>query len=184
MIDNIAANLLIRAQRGSSEAVGALYARYHRSIYRYLFYRTGDPQVAEDLTSDVFLKMVESLRGWRMDGAPIQAWLFLVARNLVIDFYRRTSAHPLVAIDENLDEAGQDVDKTVDHRLTSDELARALSRLDSLQRDVLLLRFVEGMPLAETADVLHKSVNATKALQRRALIALRAIIDHRERKNA
>jgi len=180
MTENIAVNLLTRAQRGSSEAVGALYSRYHRSIYRYFYYRTGDPKVAEDLTSDVFLRMVEALRGWRIDGAPIQAWLFHVARNLVIDYYRRNNPHPVVAINENLDGEDQDVDRAVDRRLSTDELVRALSKLDSLQRDVLLLRFIEGMPIAETAQVLHKSIDATKGLQRRALIALRAIIAHRE----
>ncbi len=173
-------DVIARAQRGSPEETGMLYSHYHQSIYRYLFYRTGDPQTAEDLTADVFLKMVQALPSYRFETTPFQAWLFQVARNLAIDHYRRTNAHPVVAIDENLDSEDHDLDHQVEVRLSSANLTRALVRLEETQRDVVLLRFIEGLPIAEAALVLHKSEDAVKALQRRGLKALRALLANLE----
>jgi RNA polymerase sigma-70 factor (ECF subfamily) len=179
MTDSLSNDVIVRAQRGNPEATGAIYARYHQSIFRYLYYRTGDPQTAEDLTADVFLKMVQALPSYRIATTPFQAWLFQVARNLAIDHHRRSSAHPVVAIDENLD-AEHDLDSVIDEKFSSVDLAQALSKIEDTQQDVLLLRFIDGMSIAEAAQVLHKSEDAVKALQRRGLLALRALLDHQE----
>jgi RNA polymerase sigma-70 factor (ECF subfamily) len=183
MADTVPGNLIVRAQQGSPEANAALYDRYHESIYRYFCYRVGDPYIAEDLTADVFLKMVQAIRGYRVEAVPFHAWLFQIARNRAIDHYRRTKAHPTGEIYENLAGFEPDVDLTVDIRLTSSRLAKALVRLDDAQRDVILMRFIEGMPIAETAMVLHKSIDAIKGLQRRALIALRQMLNNSEVNN-
>ena len=173
-------NLLTRKQRDSSSDFGALYLRYQPAIYRYLVYRTGNAQTAEDLTADVFLKMVQILSAQPVEMQFIQAWLFQVARNLAIDHYRRTAAHPSVALAEDLEEVGANLSRTVDLNLTSAALAQALTQLDEMQRDVLLLRFIEALPIAETARVMHKSEDAVKGLQRRALLSLRKYLEHEE----
>ena len=180
MTDTVSANLITRAQRGSPEDVGALYGAFHQSIYRYLYYRTSDFQTAEDLTSEVFLRMVQSLSLYRIYITPFQAWLFQIARNLAIDHYRRSNTHPVLPLDENLDSDSLDLDQTVDFKFTCEELAQALAKMNDMQRDVLLLRFIEGMPIAETARVLHKSEDAIKALQRRGLATLRVLFAHQE----
>lgn len=180
MNQSLSVDLIARAQNGSPSDVGAIYLRYHQSIYRYLYYRTGDHQTAEDLTSDVFVKMVQALPSYQFDTVPFQAWLFQVARNLAIDHYRRTSSHPLAAIDESMDGEDGDLEGKVDLRLSSSELAQGLIKIEESQRDVLLLRFIEGMPISEAAAVLHKSEDAIKALQRRGLLALRKILNHQE----
>jgi len=183
MADNTAnepIDLIVRAQRGSPDATGALYSLYHQSIYRYIYYRTGDTKTAEDLTSDVFLKMVQYIPSYRIENTPLKAWLFQIARNLLIDYYRRNSTHRVVEINESLDSGDFSIDRTIDFHLTTNEMIRALSHLDTLQREVLVLRFIEGMPVAEVARVLHKSEDATKAIQRRALIALRSLINPQE----
>jgi RNA polymerase sigma-70 factor, ECF subfamily len=179
---NISASydLIARAQRGSPEHTGLLYSRYYQAIYRYLYYRTGNSQIAEDLTGEVFLKMVQALPSYRFENTPFQAWLFQVARNLAIDHYRRVSGHPAVAIDENLDSDDGDLENTVDLHLSSSSLAQALGQLEETQRDVVVLRFIEQMPIAEAALVLHKSEDAIKALQRRGLKALRRLLDDLE----
>jgi RNA polymerase sigma-70 factor, ECF subfamily len=174
-------DLVAQAQHGSREAIGALYDLFHQKIYRYLYYRTSDRQTAEDLTADVFLKMVQALPAYRPGPTPFLAWLFQIARNLVIDHYRRMNSHSVVAIPENMDSKDR-VENTMDKRLTSGSLALALADLDDLQRDVLLLRFFEGMPILEVARTLHKSVDAVKGLQRRGLTALRGKIDLLEEK--
>jgi RNA polymerase sigma-70 factor, ECF subfamily len=183
MADTIPRNLIVRAQRGSREAHATLYDRYHESIYRYFYYRFGDPYIAEDLTADVFLKMVQAISGYRIEATPFQAWLFQIARNRAIDHYRRTSSHPAGEIRENLASDAPDLDYTIDIRLTSSRLAKALAGLEDSQKDVILLRFIEGMPIAETALVLNKSIDAIKGLQRRGLITLRQMLNILEVKN-
>jgi RNA polymerase sigma-70 factor, ECF subfamily len=176
----ISYDVIARAQRGSPEHTGMLYARYYQAIYRYLFYRTGDEQTAEDLTGEVFLKMVQALPAYRFETTPFQAWLFQVARNLAIDHYRRNSAHPVIEVNEDLDRDESDLESDTDIRLTSDCLAKALGQLEETQRDVIVLRFIEQMPIAAVALVLHKSEDAVKALQRRGLIALRRLLESTE----
>ncbi len=173
-------DLIARARRGSPQATSALYRRYYESIYRYFYYRTGDQQTAEDLTADVFLKMVEAIPNYRIEATPFEAWLFQIARNLAIDYYRRASAHPVTPIHENIDTPAPDVEATLDFKLTSRGLAEAFSRIEESQRDVLLMRFIEGMPIAEAARVLHKTEDAIKALQRRGLNALRQLLNIQE----
>ncbi len=178
--DPMPENLISRARRGSPEATGALYRRYYQSIYRYFYYRTGDLQTAEDLTADVFLKMVEAIPNYRIEATPFQAWLFQIARNLAIDHFRRSSAHPTTSIHENMDAGAPDVESTLDVHLTSHGLAEAFSMIEDGQRDVLLMRFIEDMPIAEAARVLHKTEDAVKALQRRGLNALRQLLHFQE----
>ncbi len=177
-------SLIASAQHGNPEATGTLYNRYHQSIYRYLYYRTGNAQIAEDLTSDVFLKMVQALPRYHYDTISFPAWLFQIARNLAIDHYRRNNSHPITTLAEDQDSPEPDLESTIDFHLTCRGLADALARLDENQRDVILLRFIEGMPIAETAGVLHKSEDAVKALQRRGLTALRFMLNLFEENHA
>ena len=183
MNQNIPHDVVVRAQQGSPEDVGWLYSNYHQNIYRYLYYRTGDPYIAEDLTADVFLKMVQALPVFRIEAAPFIAWLFQIARNVVIDHYRKSAVHPLAQIDEQLAEPDEGPPGMAELHFASLELARALTRLEESQKDVLILRFIEKMPIAETALILHKTEDAVKALQRRGLNALRISLNHWEKNN-
>lgn len=177
---SVIGNLFTHRRRNGSIDAGALYLHYQPAIYRYLYYRTGNAQTAEDLTADVFLKMVQIVATQPIEMRFIQAWLFQVARNLAIDHYRRTAAHPSVALAEDLEEGGADLNRKMDNHLTSAALAQALSQLDEMQRDVLALRFIEALPIAETARVVHKSEDAVKGLQRRALLTLRKLLEQEE----
>lgn len=180
MTDIDVSDVVARAQSGSPEAVGTLYTCFSQRVYRFLYFRTGDAQIAEDLTGEVFLKMVQALPDYHLEGIPFQAWLFQIARNLAIDYFRRVHSHPVVEIDEDLDWEAGDLDRTIDYHFSCEELARGLAALDENHRDVLVLRFIEEMPIAETAQTLQKSIDAVKALQRRGLKALRGIIQNGE----
>ncbi len=173
-------SIVLRAQQGSPEDIGQLYTAFHQSIFRYLYYRTGDLRAAEDLTGEVFLKLVQGLPSIRLETIPIQAWLFLVARNLAVDHFRHIQIHPFVALDENVDGHEPALDNIIERRLNSDNLVKALSNLDDLSRDVLLLRFIEGLPINQVAFVLLKSEDSIKALQRRGLMALRKVFERLE----
>lgn len=177
MQSNTVPDLVSRAQRGNVDAAGQLYERHYQSIFRYLYYRTGDQPTAEDLTADVFIKMVQALPGYRVKAAAFRTWLFQIARNLSIDHFRRWKAHPQVSVDDALPSSGLQPEAAADRSLSAEALRQALAHLSDEQRDVVLMRFIEGMPLAEVAAALHKSEDAVKGLQRRGLMALRELLE-------
>jgi RNA polymerase sigma-70 factor (ECF subfamily) len=176
MLKIVDPDLIVRAQRGETKVITSLYERFHPDIFRYLYYKVGDIQTAEDLTSEVFLRMLQALPGYRMQKVPFQAWLFQIARNLVIDHYRSMNRRNHIQLDENITAGGDNLAATVERGLNGENLRRALTHLSDDQRDVILMRFVSGMPIAQVAQALHKSEDAVKGLQRRALVALRQIL--------
>lgn len=168
--------LIHRAQEGDEEVIRALYEHYHQAVFRYLYYRVGDRQTAEDLTSEVFLRMLRFLGNFRPPSSTFPAWLFQIARNLSVDHFRKASVRDHVALEESTVPDTGRVDSEVDRKLSSETLGRALEKLTDEQRDVIMLRFIAEMPIAETAQVLDKTEDAVKGLQRRALLALRKIL--------
>ena len=182
MLNTIDTNIILGAQAGRPDQVTALYEHYHAGIFRYLYYRVGDRQTAEDLTSEVFLRMIRNLGAYRLQGssASFQAWLFQIAHNLATDHFRRASSHPQVNLTEDLAAADPAPDAGVERRLNHDHLHQALARLNEDQRDVVLMRFVVGLPITEVARALHKSEDAVKGLQRRGLFALKDSLSNLE----
>jgi RNA polymerase sigma-70 factor (ECF subfamily) len=179
------AELVRQAQNGDAEAVGELYEAFRLSIYRYMFYRTSDPQTADDLTSEVFLRMINGLPGYRAQEVAFQAWLFQIAHNLLVDHYRKMSIRDHISLEEQLmsmQEPNQS--PQTEQSLNSVTLRQALNRLNNEQRDVIVLRFVAGMPISEVAQTLNKSEDAIKGLQRRGLAELRAVLSDWEVKYA
>jgi RNA polymerase sigma-70 factor (ECF subfamily) len=174
-------DLVKRAQGGDVEAVGELYDRHHTRIFRYLWSRLRDPHVAEDLTGEVFARMVKDLPGYRPRGIPFQAWLYRIAHNLAVDHQRVQGRHPLVSLDdaEDVRAEGQDPAAKVERQLTVERVESALEALDPIQRDVVVLRFLVGLSLREVAAALTKSVAAVKSLQHRGLVALRVALDEK-----
>jgi RNA polymerase sigma-70 factor (ECF subfamily) len=146
------------------------------SIFRYLYYRVGDRQAAEDLTSEVFLRMLRFLGGFQPPAEAFGAWLFGIARNLATDHFRRMGVRDDVELEEEMIATRDDPAAAAERGLNSDALKLALKKLNSEQRDVIVMRFVAGMPIGEVAHALHKSEDAVKGLQRRALITLRQIL--------
>ena len=169
--------LIARARAGNAASIGALYERYQAGVFRYLYYRVGDRQAAEDLTGEVFLRMIGALPRYRQGGVPFKAWIFQIARNLAVDHFRKQSVRDHVGLDEALVDPQEAVEEAADRSLTSEALKAALQSLTVDQREVILLRFVAGMPIAQVAGILNKSESAVKALQRRGLNALRKILD-------
>ena len=173
MPEHLNGDLIRRAQEGEPSVVGEIYERYQRGIYRYLYYRIGDLHTAEDLTSEVFLRMIEKLPNYSGHSLAFRAWLFQIARNLSIDHYRRMSVRKNVQLVEEHPEGKDEPLEMITKELTSQKLYHALVKLPENQRDVIVMRFVVGMPVREVAETLHKSENSVKGLQRRALKSLR-----------
>ena len=174
---NDIAALVQLAQKGNTGAIGELYESFRLSIYRYMFYRTSDAQTADDLTSEVFLRMIRGLHGYQQREVSFQAWLFQIAHHLLTDYYRKMSIRKHVPLEEpemNIEEPSQST--SIERRLNSVTLRQALNRLSSEQRDVIVMRFVTGMPISEVAQALNKSEDAIKGLQRRGLAELREVL--------
>jgi RNA polymerase sigma factor (sigma-70 family) len=171
-------DLVKRAQDGDVNAFGELYDLHHRRIFRYIWGRVQDEQVAEDLTGEVLTRMVVSLPGYRVTGVPFQIWLFRIAHNLVVDHYRKGDRRVLVPLDhaEGLSMERSDPATIVEERLTMERVKGALARLDSSQQEVVVLRFLAGLSLKEAASTLGKTVAAVKSLQHRGLAALRVAL--------
>jgi RNA polymerase sigma-70 factor (ECF subfamily) len=165
-----------RAIKGDKEAIAALYEQYEPNVRRFLHYRLGDAHTAEDLTTEVFLRMIKALPGYHQGEAPFQAWLFQIARNLIIDHARKMNARNDVALNENLAAPGAPPESEAARSMTRDQLKRALARLPDAQCDVVVMRFVAGMSIAEVAQTLNRSESAIKALQARGLEGLYRVL--------
>ncbi|HYF72560.1 MAG TPA: sigma-70 family RNA polymerase sigma factor [Nocardioides sp.] len=159
------------ARKGDSEAFGLLYDHYQPSVYRFLFYRTRSGTLAEDLTSETFFRALRSMNNFRWQGKDFGAWLMTIARNLATDHFKagRTRLE-LTTEDMGLhDDATDGPESSVLAGLTNEILLRALTELPPEQRDCLVMRFLQGMSIAETAAVLGRSDGAVKQLQLRGV---------------
>ncbi len=170
------ARLIQRAKEGSPAAFAEIYDQYQPAIYRYIFYRVGDVATAEDLTSEVFVRLVEKSHQLVYRGRPLLAWLYTIARNLITDYHRRAGRATMFPLDERLVAGTIDLAKAPDHALTQQMLATALARLTEDQRQVILLKFFEGLTNETVARTLGKSIGSVKSLQHRGLAALRRIL--------
>jgi len=177
------ARLIQLAQQGDAEACATLYDRHYDAVYRYCYYRVGDVSLAQDLAGEVFVRMVDKLGTFKVRGRPLLAWLYTIARNLVNDAHRyagQATHLPLNAATALGGDDKVDLIRRVDQRLEADCLATALKHLTEEQRQVILLKFMEGLNNAEVAHLLSKTEGAVKSLQHRALGSLRRALE-RER---
>lgn len=166
--------LLGRAQRGDRDAFAALYRANVQAIFRYIVHRVGDTALAEDFTADVFVRALKSLATYQDQGKPLVAWLYRIAHARVVDHYRRVGRRPA---EDDLDEGSEvavlpDMDQSLLRRQMAQLLRQAITGLTDEQQQVVVLRFMEGCSLEDTAQVMGKNANAIKALQHRALRSL------------
>ncbi|MBC8264658.1 MAG: sigma-70 family RNA polymerase sigma factor [Anaerolineales bacterium] len=167
--------LIKRAKECDPSAFAALYERYHQDIYNYIYYRTASEPVAEDLTSDVFLKALESIDSFTFRGIPFSAWLFRIAKNMMSEYFRgKAKTIETTFEEETLPSEGQ-ADDALEAKLTQQRLARAIGDLTEDQQQVIVLKFVDGFSNTDIAQILDKSEGAIKSLQHRALGALNRI---------
>jgi RNA polymerase sigma-70 factor (ECF subfamily) len=161
------------SQQGDREMFARLYNAYMERIYRYVYFRVADENLAEDITSQVFLKVWEKLNTYEAGQSPFMAWLYRIAHNAVIDHYRSKKAS--VSLEEaDLVEMSHadDVDEKLDLQIQSEELREALQELTEEQQQVLILKFVGGLSTTEIARQLGKQQGAVRALQMRGLQGL------------
>ena len=171
-----------KAQQGDALSISILYERYYDRIFRYVSFKTSSFVESEDITAEVFVKMIQSIQSFRWQGYQFSSWIFKIAHNLVVDYYRKKSRGTDVPLEEASslhDESSlnpEDVEHVVDINLRMQSIQAGLRELTDLQKEVIRLRFVAGLSIAETASVVDKKENAVKALQHSGLKKLKKLL--------
>ncbi|GAT68025.1 sigma-70 family RNA polymerase sigma factor [Planomonospora sp. ID91781] len=167
--------LVLRAKTGDTEAFGTLYDRYLDLVYRYIYLRVGSHPLAEDLTSETFLRALRRIADFTWQGRDFGAWLVTIARNLVTDHFK-SGRYRLEVTTADVFETPLDgphiPENAVVTAMVNDRVLRAVRALRPEQQECVVLRFLHGMSLAETALIMGKKSGAIKALQFRAIRAL------------
>ncbi|MCA1719763.1 MAG: sigma-70 family RNA polymerase sigma factor [Actinobacteria bacterium] len=169
--------LVQRAQAGDAEAFGELYDRYVDLVYRYIYYRVGTTQLAEDLTSETFLRALRRITSFTWQGRDVGAWFVTIARNLIADHYK-SGRYRLEMTTDDVSESGSTKlvedgpENSVLEAMQNKVLLEAVKQLNAEQQECIVLRFLQGLSVAETAEAMGKNDGAIKALQYRAIRSL------------
>lgn len=164
-------SLVERAVDGDFEAFGEIYSIYLDRIYRYVVYQVDDKMIAEDLTEETFIKAWGAIGKYKWKGQPFSAWLYRIAHNQVIDYFRTTRRD--LTLKEELPAEAAEPEQEAEEKLRQRELIKAISYLPAQQKQVIILKFIEGLENPEIAQIMQKSQGAIRVMQMRALAALR-----------
>lgn len=167
--------LMARARRGDKRAMKQIYQAYFSPVYNFIRLRVDDSQQADDLASDVFVRLMTAFRDGKAPRKSLRGWLFQVARNLLYDSYGRASAYTEEALEEWVPASREETDPEIRlmQALDSQRVRQAIQRLTADQQEILVLRFAQALSLEETADITGKNINTVKSIQFRAVNALR-----------
>jgi RNA polymerase sigma-70 factor (ECF subfamily) len=170
--------LVRRAQAGDAEAFGQLYDQYVTIVHRYAYHRVGDRTMAEDVTSETFVRALRRIDSLTFQGRDVGAWLVTIARNIIRDHVKssRYRLEVTTADMRDADRATDGPEDTVVQQLTNEELLACVKQLGSEQQECISLRFLQGLSVSETAAIMGKKDGAIKALQHRAVRRLAGLL--------
>lgn len=164
------------ATKDNEARLADLYDEYYDKIAHYVYVRLGDRTEAEDIASEVFLKALLSIKRYEERGLPMQAWLFKIAHNLVIDRVRTITKDRAVMVDATAIRDESDPEAAVERKMELERVAEAMKELSEEQREVLRLRFFGGLTSKEAGNLLDKNDGAVREMQRAALEKLRRLM--------
>jgi RNA polymerase sigma-70 factor (ECF subfamily) len=170
--------LVRRAQDGDAEAFGEIYDHYVGTVHRYVYHRVGDRTLAEDVTSETFVRALRRIDSLSFQGRDVGAWLITIARNIVFD-HAKSSRYRLEVTTADMRDADTATDGPEDavvQQLTNEALVECIKKLGPEQQECLALRFLHGLSVAETAQAMGKRDGAIKALQHRAVKRLAGLL--------
>lgn len=181
--------LLVEKAENDPEHFEKLYNYFFPKIYNYIYYRVNDRLLAEDLVSDIFIKVINNISNCK-NKKQFQSWLFTIARNHLIDFYRKNKTrHENEASENQLDSYYQytlktnykydNPETTLVQKLDQEEISKLIKNLSPQQQDVIILRFFEELKLKEIAEIMNKNEGAVKGLLYRGIKALTAELQKR-----
>jgi RNA polymerase sigma-70 factor (ECF subfamily) len=167
-------SLVQRAQQRDTEAFARLYEAYFDKIYRYIATRVRNEAEAEDLTQQVFIKMLHSISSFKFQGPPFSSWLYRIAHNQVVDYMRQQNKKATLDIEGlELPDTKDGPEHLLEKQVDIEEVKKATQKLTPAQQEVIALRFTSELSTAECAKIMEKSEGAIKALQHSAVLALR-----------
>ena len=173
-------SLLNRIHKFDTQALTEVYDTYSPKIYRYVYRRTGHVDTAQEITAETFHRLLVALKNKSGPVDNLSAWLYRVAHNLIVDFYRKHTQQEILELEEeSLASSLSEQDQGIQREFAAKARA-ALVQLTALQQQVIALRFLEGMSIKETAKIIQRDINAVKALQHRALNSLRRLVEESE----
>jgi len=177
-VDTAAWELVAAAQQGDQDAFGQLYDRYVDVVFRFVLFRVSDRPLAEDLTSETFLRALRRISSVSYQGRDVGAWFVTIARNLVLDHVKSSRYRLEMTTADILDSSADDrgPEHEVVERATASELMRCVAQLGRDQQECITLRFMQGMSVSETAAVMGRNEGAVKALQHRAVRRLAQLL--------
>jgi RNA polymerase sigma-70 factor, ECF subfamily len=167
-------SLVRRAQQQDNQAFAQLYEAYFDKIYRYIVLKVRNEAEAEDITQQVFLKVLQSIGSYKSKGVPFSSWIYRIAHNQVVDFLRQKNKKSTVDIEGlPLISQAEDTQHRLEKEMDIEQLKEATKNLTAAQQEVLSLRFAGELSIAECAGIMGKSEGAIKALQHSAVLSLR-----------
>jgi RNA polymerase sigma-70 factor (ECF subfamily) len=179
--DGLEREIVQRARSGDQQALAELYDLYFPRIYRYILARTGSPAEAEDVTEEVFVRVLGAIGGFEWRQAPFAAWVFRIARNQLVSYARKNGAHrqdtPLAT---SVADPAPDPLIRVEDRLFFEQILEIARALPQAQREVLWLRFAAGLSVSDTARALAKRETNVKVLQHKAIARLQKLLAQSE----
>ena len=169
-------SLIRRAQEHDQIALTQIYEENFDKIYRYIVLKIGDRAEAEDMTQQVFLNALKSISSYKYKGMPFSSWLFRIAHNQVVDYYRKKKRSATVPLDENITAGFDNPGLATERKMEIEQMTVATKQLTRAQQEVISLRFAGELSVAEVAKMMGKSEGAVKALQHAAIVSLRKIM--------
>lgn len=179
MLDN--ENFIIKKiKKGDIESFGLLYDHYFEQIYRFIFLKVNHKEDAQDLTHQVFLQAFKKIGDYEEKGFPFSSWLYKIARNEIIDFYRSKKTNVALEELENvLTDANQEnIKDRLDLKIQIEKVRLALKKIKPEYQDVIIMRFIEDLSIKEVAEILNKTEGAIKLIQHRAIASLKKILNN------
>lgn len=171
--------LIQKAKNNDREAFGLLYDRYISPIYRFIFLRVSERAEAEDISHQVFLNAWQNIEGYDFRGFPFSSWLYRIAANLVVDYYR--SHHRQTVDIEEIDESwfavSENLGDAADRASDLAQIKQAIARLEPDQQNVLVMKFVNELSNKEIAEILEKKEGAVRVIQHRAIKNLKKYVE-------
>lgn len=170
--------IIQKAVRGDSSAFGVLYDHYQSMIYRFVAVKVSRREEAEDITHQVFLSAWQNIKSYKHRGHPFSSWLYQIARNQIIDHYRaKKNDVSIEKVDPEYFAVPVSIHFDVSSKLALEKVRLAIQKLKPDYQDVIIMRFIEDMPLKETAAALGKTEGAVKLVQHRAIKELKTLLD-------
>ena len=163
--------LVKKAAAGNVEAFGEVYSAYLDRIYRYVFYQVNNRTIAEDLTEEIFMKAWKGIRRYRWTGLPFSSWLYRIAHNHVVDYFRTNKQ--CQSLEEDIASDSDQPEEVIEKKQILQSLVRAISTLPEQQRYIITLKFIGGLDNRKIERITGKHQGAIRVMQMRALTSLR-----------